>query len=67
MALRVYPVTEVRAELVGKIGVESSTKGVTVPIDDLLIAACALEGGYAVATRNLRHFGKISELAIIEF
>lgn len=28
--------------------------GVTIPFDDPRLAACALERGYAVATRNLR-------------
>ena len=62
-ALPIYPVTDVTAELVGKIGGESSVRGVTIPIEDLLIGACALEHRYAVATRNLRHFRKISGLA----
>jgi predicted nucleic acid-binding protein len=39
--------------LVGKIGAESGAAGVTIPFDDLLIGASALERGYAVATRNL--------------
>ena len=47
----VYPITDNTAELVGKIGGESSAKGVTIPLDDLLIGTCALERGYAVAIR----------------
>jgi predicted nucleic acid-binding protein len=65
-ALPVYPVTDMTAELVGKIGGESSARGVNIPIDGLLIGACALEKGYAIATRNIRHFGKIPGLNIIE-
>src|SRR6266851_2179518 len=61
-AMPVYPITENTAELVGKIGAESSAAGVTIPFDDLPIGACALERGYAVATRNLRHFQKIASL-----
>ena len=57
-AVPVYPITDSTAELVGKIGAESSATGVTIPFDDLLIGTCALERGYAVATRNLRHFQK---------
>ncbi len=38
-----------------------------IPIDDLLIGACALERGYAIAARNLRHFQKIPGLTIIKF
>jgi len=61
----VYPVTADTAELVGKIGAESSAEGVTIPFDDLLIGICALERGYAVATRNLRHFQKIPGLTLV--
>jgi predicted nucleic acid-binding protein len=65
-ALPVYPITDLTAELVGKIGGESSAIGVNIPLDDLLIGTCALERGYAVATRNVRHFGKIPGLIIID-
>jgi tRNA(fMet)-specific endonuclease VapC len=64
-AVPVYPITDSIAELVGKIGAESSATGVTIPFDDLLIGACALERGYAVATRNVRHFQKIPGLKLI--
>ena len=64
-AVPVYPITDSTAELVGKIGAESSTRGVIIPFDDLLIGACALERGYAVATRNFRHFEKIRDLSLI--
>lgn len=61
-AVPVYPMTDKTAELVGRIGAESSAVGVTIPFDDLLIGVCALERGYAVATRNLRHFQKLPGL-----
>jgi len=64
-AVPVYPITDSIAELVGKIGAESSATGVTIPFDDLLIGACALERGYAVATRNVRYFQKIPGLNLI--
>jgi tRNA(fMet)-specific endonuclease VapC len=63
--LPVYPITAETAELVGKINAESSQHGITVPFDDLLIGACALERGYAIATRNERHFKKIPGLELI--
>lgn len=63
----VYPITGETAEVVGKINAESSQKGVIIPLDDLLIGACALERGYAIATRNLRHFRMIPALKVIEF
>jgi len=64
-AVPVYAITESTAEVIGKIGAESSATGVTIPFDDLLIGACALERGYAVATRNVRHFQKIRGLNLI--
>lgn len=66
-AVPVYPITETTAELVGRIGAESAARRATIPFDDLLIGACALERGYAVATRNPRHFGKIPGLTVIPF
>jgi predicted nucleic acid-binding protein len=65
-SLPVFSITDQTAELIGKIGAESSTAGLIIPLDDLLIGACALERGYAVATRNLRHFKVIPGLTVIE-
>lgn len=62
----VYPITGETAELVGKINAEASQKGVSIPFDDLLIGACALERGYAIAIRNERHFRKIPGLQIVQ-
>ncbi len=64
-AVPVYPITGETAELVGKINAESSEHGIAIPFDDLLIGACALERGYAVATRNRRHFQRIPGLKLI--
>ena len=61
----VYAITDHTAELVGRISAESSAKGVNLPFDDLLIGTCALERGYAVATRNLRHFKWIPGLSLV--
>lgn len=63
----IYPITGETAELVGRIDAEASQEGITIPLDDLLIAACALERGYAIATRNERHFQKIPGLNLIPF
>jgi predicted nucleic acid-binding protein len=63
----VYPITADTAELVGKINAELSQQGIITPFDDLLIGACALERGYAIATRNQRHFRKIPGLKLISF
>lgn len=59
-AVPIYPITDNTAELVGKISGETAAKGVTIPFADLLIGVCALERGYAVATRNQRHLKKIT-------
>jgi predicted nucleic acid-binding protein len=64
-ALPVHSITENTAELVGRIGAESAARNVIIPFDDLLIGACALERGYAVATRNQRHFSRIPALTVI--
>jgi tRNA(fMet)-specific endonuclease VapC len=64
-AVPVFPITQSTAELIGKIGAESSITGVTIPFDDLLIGARALERGYAVATRNQRHFRLIPGMKLI--
>jgi len=61
----IYPITGETAELVGRISAELSQKGVIIPFDDLLIGACALERGYAIATRNERHFRKIPGLELM--
>jgi len=42
-----------------------SAKGNVLPFNDLLIAAAAIEQGYAVLTENVRHFQKIPGLNVI--
>ena len=61
----VYSITADTGELIGKINAETSARGITIPFDDLLIGACALERGYGVATRNNRHFELIPGLQLI--
>jgi tRNA(fMet)-specific endonuclease VapC len=63
----IYPITADTAELIAEIHAESSRQGIVIPFDDLLIGACALERGFAVATRNQRHFQKIPGLKILSF
>jgi len=60
----IYPVTEATAEIVARIGGEQAAKGVTLPLADLIIGACAVELGYAVATHNVRHFELIPDLEV---
>ena len=61
----VHPVTDSTAEIAGQISGEQAAKGITLPADDLLIGASAIEQGYAVATLNTRHFGKIPGLQVL--
>ena len=60
-----HPVTDGTAEIAGQISGEQAAKGITLPADDLLIGASAIEQGYAVATLNIRHFEKIPGLQIV--
>ena len=62
--LPVHPVTASTAEIAGQISGEQAAKGITLPADDLLIGASAIEQGYAVATLNNRHFEKIPGLQV---
>lgn len=64
LALPVYPITPAVALRTGQIDGESQTRGVRLPLADLLIGVTALELGYSVATRNARHFRLIPELSV---
>lgn len=64
-AVPVHPVTEATAEIVARIGGEQAAKGHNLPLGDLIIGACALELGYAVATSNVRDFSRIPGLSIV--
>jgi predicted nucleic acid-binding protein len=55
-AIPVHPRSASVALRAGQIDGESTARGVTIPLSDLLIAVTALELGYRVATANVRHF-----------
>jgi tRNA(fMet)-specific endonuclease VapC len=61
----IHPVTESTAEIIARVGAEQAAKGITVPMADLIIGACALELGYSVGTSNVRDFGRIPGLSLI--
>jgi predicted nucleic acid-binding protein len=63
-ALPIHPVTVTIALRVGYLDGENQTKGVRLPLADLLIGVTALELGYSVATGNLRHFQLIPGLSV---
>ena len=44
---------------------EAKKKGITIPFADLLIGVTALHFGYAVGTRNKRHFKLIPDLKVL--
>lgn len=61
----VHPVTESTAEIIARVGAEQATKGINLPLGDLIIGACALELGYAIATSNSRDFSRIPSLKVV--
>jgi predicted nucleic acid-binding protein len=62
--LTAYPVTPGIARRVGVISGQEAERGITLPLEDLLIGATALELGFDVATHNVRHFAMIPNLAV---
>jgi predicted nucleic acid-binding protein len=65
-AIPVEPFTREMAQLAAKIDAEARKLGRTIPFADLLIGTTALHFGYAVGTRNLRHFQMVPNLAVIQ-
>ena len=61
-----HPVTLQTAYLAGQIEGQEAARGNVLPFTDLLIAAAAIEQGYAVLTENLRHFGKIPGILVLK-
>jgi len=61
----VHPIAAPTAWIVGRIHGQEAAKGNTLPFNDLLIAASAIEQGYAVLTGNLRHFQRIPGLRVL--
>jgi tRNA(fMet)-specific endonuclease VapC len=64
-AVPVYSVTAPLGLRAGEIDGENQSRGVRVPLSDLLIGVTALELGYSVATANVRHFQMIPGLSIV--
>ena len=63
----VYPLTQQTALLAGQIDGEQQAKAITIPFQDLLIGATALQLGYTVVTGNPRHFRMIPNLDVRQF
>lgn len=60
----IHPATKRTAFLVGQIQGQEAAKGNVLPFNDLMIAAAAIEQGYAILTENVRHFEKIPGLVV---
>ena len=65
-AIPIQPFTREMAQLAAKVDADARKLGCTIPFADLLIGATALHFGYAVGTRNLRHFQMIPNLTVIQ-
>jgi tRNA(fMet)-specific endonuclease VapC len=61
----VHPVTVETAKLAGRIEGEQAEQGVSVAFEDLLIAATALQLGFGIVTRNVRHFQNVPGLNVV--
>jgi len=53
------------AEIAGKISAMLEKQGLLVEFRDLLIGAMALVNGYAIKTKNTKHFKNIKELKLL--
>ncbi len=63
-AIPVEPFTMEMAQVAARVDAEARKTGCVIPFADLLIGAVALQFGYAVGTRNLRHFRMIPGLVV---
>ena len=61
----IYPLTAATAEIIARIGGEEAAMGVSLPLGDVMIEACALELGYAIGTSNARDFNRIPGLTVV--
>lgn len=60
----VYPVTAEIAQRVGVISGQAAERGITLPFEDLMIGATALQLGFGLVTHNARHFEIIPDLVV---
>jgi len=66
--LTVVPIHSITAPIAlraGQIDGQSQSRGIRIPLSDLLIGASALNMNYAVGTANIRHFQMIPGLTVI--
>lgn len=60
----VHPISAEIAQRAGVISGQEATRGVNLPLEDLLIGATALQLGFEVVTENVRHFRMIPNLVV---
>jgi predicted nucleic acid-binding protein len=53
------------AQIAARVDADARRAGKVIPFADLLIGATALNHGYAVGTRNVRHFRMIPNLVVL--
>lgn len=64
-AIPVESFSKEMAQIAAKVDADARRVGRVIPFADLLIGATALHHGYAVGTRNLRHFQMIADLTVL--
>jgi tRNA(fMet)-specific endonuclease VapC len=62
----IYALTVETAEIVARIGAGQAARGISIPLANLMVGACALELSYGVATANERDFKRIPGLSSLE-
>ena len=67
VAIPVESFSEEMAQIAARVDADARRAGKVIPFSDLLIGATALHHGYAVGTRNLRHFRMIPDLPVLSF
>jgi len=65
-ALQVYPVTAEIARSAGRLDGYLTKRGEPIAFPDMIIGVTALELGYCVISRNLRHFQRIPGLTVLQ-
>ena len=66
-SLRSLPVTADICFAAGRLSGALKSRGISVGIFDLMIGSTALALNYAVLTKNMRDFGRLPELSVIEY
>jgi tRNA(fMet)-specific endonuclease VapC len=62
----IVPLETATMRLYGEIRVDLRRRGLQIGAPDVLIAATAIQHGFALSTRNTRHFSRIPMLSIVD-